>query len=82
MSAHFNQQDQFLSVARRERTALTVFLNNGFQFKGVGKGFDSFTLMLEGDGRQRLVYKHAISTIVPDKPINMELPPETRQSGK
>ena len=60
-----NLQDQFLNIARRNKIPLTVYLTNGFQFKGIVKGFDSFTVILEGDGKQNLVYKHAISTIIP-----------------
>ena len=58
-------QDIFLRRASRERSQLTVFLMNGFQMKGVVTGFDSFTVVLETDGRQQLIYKHAISTMVP-----------------
>ena len=57
-------QDQFLNQARRERTPLTVFLMNGFQMRGIVRGFDSFTVVLETDGKQQLIYKHAISTVV------------------
>ena len=65
-----NLQDTFLNQARKEKTAVTIYLTNGFQFKGIVKGFDSFTVILECNGRQNLVYKHAISTITPSKPIN------------
>ena len=64
-----NLQDVFLNGARKEKVQLTVYLTNGFQFKGVVKGFDNFTVILEHDGKQSLVYKHAISTIVPAKTI-------------
>jgi host factor-I protein len=50
---------------------LTIFLINGFQFKGIVKSFDNFTVVVDVEGRQRLVYKHAISTIVPDKNIEI-----------
>ena len=49
--------------------ALTVFLMNGFQLRGVVTGFDNFTVVVNSDGKQQLIYKHAISTIVPAKPI-------------
>ncbi|MFQ8600772.1 MAG: RNA chaperone Hfq [Oscillospiraceae bacterium] len=66
-----NLQDVFLNQARREKISVTIYLTNGFQFKGVVKGFDSFTVILDCDGRQNLVYKHAISTIIPAKAISI-----------
>lgn len=66
-----NLQDSFLNQARKAGIPLTVFLTNGFQFKGTVKGFDSFTVVLENEGKQNLVYKHAISTIVPSKSIEL-----------
>ena len=64
-----NLQDLFLNQARRERSVITMFLMNGFQLHGIVRGFDSFTVVLESDGKQQLIYKHAISTVVPPKPI-------------
>lgn len=58
-------QDIFLNEARRKNAPLTVFLVNGFQMRGVVTGFDSFTVTLLSDGRQQLIYKHAISTVAP-----------------
>ena len=66
-----NLQDIFLNQARKTGIALTVFLMNGFQFKGTVTGFDSFTVVLDSDGKQQLIYKHAISTMVPSKPIRL-----------
>lgn len=66
-----NLQDVFLNQARREKITVTIYLTNGFQFKGVVRGFDSFTVILDCDGRQNLVYKHAISTIIPAKAISI-----------
>ena len=71
MMKTMNLQDVFLNQARKERIPLTMFLTNGFQFKGVVKGFDSFTVILESEGRQNMVYKHAISTITPLRAINI-----------
>ena len=68
-----NVQDLILNQARRDRSMVTVFLMNGFQLHGVVKGFDSFTLVLDSDGKQQLIYKHAISTIVPPRPISLDL---------
>lgn len=66
-----NLQDTFLNVARNEKIALTVFLVNGFQIKGTVTSFDNFTVALDTEGRQQLIYKHAISTIIPARPIGM-----------
>ena len=67
-----NLQDAFLNLARRERLTVTMFLMNGFQLHGVVKGFDGFTVVLDSEGRQQLIYKHAISTIVPPRPLSFE----------
>ena len=66
-----NLQDVFLNQARREKITVTIYLTNDFQFKGVVRGFDSFTVILDCEGRQNLVYKHAISTIIPSKTISI-----------
>lgn len=66
-----NLQDLFLLNARRTRTPLTVFLVNGFQMRGTVTGFDSFIVMLDSDGKQQMIYKHAISTIAPLNAINL-----------
>ncbi len=71
MSKGMNLQDVFLNQARKDKVPLTIYLTNGFQFKGIIKGFDGFTVILDCDGKQNLVYKHAISTIVPSKPISI-----------
>ncbi len=60
-----NLQDRFLTAARRGETPVTVFLVNGFQMRGTIAGFDPFTVVLMTDGKQNLIYKHAISTISP-----------------
>ena len=67
-----NYQEQFLAAARREKCIVTVFLMNGFQMKGCIRGFDSFVVMLESEGRQQMIFKHAISTIVPPKPLSLQ----------
>ncbi len=66
-----NLQDVFLNQARKEKMPVTIFLTNGFQFRGIVQGFDNFTVVLDSDGKQNLVYKHAISTVVPSRPISM-----------
>lgn len=67
---NINLQDVFLNQVRKEHIPVTVYLTNGFQLKGLVKGFDNFTVVLETDGKQQLVYKHAISTISPMKIVN------------
>ncbi|GAB6180772.1 RNA chaperone Hfq [Desulfotomaculum defluvii] len=65
-----NLQDAFLNQVRKENIPVTIFLINGFQLKGMVRGFDNFTVILESDGKQLMVYKHAISTISPLRPVN------------
>lgn len=64
-----NLQDIFLNNARKGKIQVTVFLMNGVRLTGTVKGFDSFTVVLDSDNKQQLIYKHAISTISPAKPI-------------
>ena len=66
-----NLQDLFLNQTRKDRQSVTLFLMNGFQMRGIVRGFDSFTVVLETDGKQQLIYKHAISTITPLKSISI-----------
>lgn len=65
-----NLQDAFLNQVRKENIPVTIFLINGFQLKGMVRGFDNFTVILESDGKQLMVYKHAISTVSPLRPVN------------
>lgn len=71
MAKDMNLQDVFLNQARKERIPVTIYITNGFQFKGIVKGFDNYTVILDTDGRQNLIYKHAISTITPMRPISL-----------
>lgn len=71
MSKSPNLQDVFLASARRTETPVTVFLMNGFQMRGVITGFDAFTVILTTDGRQNLIYKHAISTVSPARTVDL-----------
>ena len=66
-----NLQEGFLNRARTERVGVTVFLVNGFQMRGTIRGFDSFVVLLESEGKQQVIYKHAISTIVPAKNLDL-----------
>ena len=60
-----------MNQARRERLMVTVFLVNGFQMRGVIRGFDSFVVFVDSDGKQQMIYKHAISTIAPSRTVTM-----------
>jgi host factor-I protein len=72
MKTTINIQDQFLNQLRKESIQVTVFLLNGFQLRGYIKGFDNFTVLLEVQGKQQLIYKHAISTFAPERNIQFE----------
>ena len=65
-------QDAFLNETRKEHQLVTVFLMNGFQMKGVVTGFDPFVVCLVSEGKQQMIYKHAISTIVPAHPMRLK----------
>lgn len=65
-----NLQDSFLNQVRKENMPVIIYLVNGFQLRGSVKGFDNFTVIIENDGKQQLVYKHAISTITPFRALN------------
>ncbi|KHD86075.1 RNA-binding protein Hfq [Heyndrickxia ginsengihumi] len=73
MNKAINIQDQFLNQLRKEGTVVTVFLMNGFQLRGQVKAFDNFTVLFETDGKQQLVFKHAISTFTPQKTFKLML---------
>jgi len=66
-----NLQDIFLLRARRDRIPVTMFLMNGFQLRGTITGFDAFVVVLDSEGRQQVIYKHAISTIVPMRAVEL-----------
>jgi len=66
-----NLQDSFLNQVRKESVPVTIYLVNGYQLKGYIKGFDNFTVVLEQDGKQQLVYKHALSTVTPMRAVNL-----------
>lgn len=66
-----NLQETFLIRARRDRVPVTMFLMNGFQMRGIITGFDAFAVILESEGRQQMIYKHAISTIAPARSVDL-----------
>lgn len=65
-----------LNHLRREKQCATMFLINGFQMKGVVTGFDDFTVIVEADGKQQMIYKHAISTVIPSRAVLLTEPAE------
>ena len=67
-----NLQENFLNQARKENVPVTVHLVNGFQIKGMIRGFDQFTVIVDSMGRQQMIFKHAISTITPIKPLGTQ----------
>ncbi|HHT85123.1 MAG: RNA chaperone Hfq [Bacillota bacterium] len=68
-----NLQDSYLNQIRKDNVLTTVYLVNGFQLKGLVKAFDSYTVLLDVDGKQMLIYKHAISTINPLRPVSLSV---------
>ncbi len=75
MSEFTTLQDAILKECCRDKVPVTLFLMNGFQLRGVITGFDSFVVVLVSDGRQQMIYKHAISTLVPIKPLKAAATP-------
>ena len=71
-----NLQENFLNQARKENIPVTIHLVNGFQIKGMIRGFDQFTVVIDSMGRQQMVFKHAISTITPARPLGGTKPEE------
>ena len=69
MSETATLQDAILKEVRRDKVPGTLFLMNGFQLRGIITGFDSFVVVLVSDGKQQMIYKHAISTLAPMKPL-------------
>jgi host factor-I protein len=76
-----NLQDQFLNHIRKNKTPVTVFLINGVKLQGIITWFDNFCVLLRRDGHSQLVYKHAISTVMPVSPIQLYDDPEQEESA-
>ena len=74
MNETMNLQDAILKEVRREKVPVTLFLMNGFQLRGIITGFDSFVVVLVTDGKQQMIYKHAISTLAPIRPLKAAAP--------
>ena len=76
MSKAINLQDLLLNQLRKDKVLVTIFLTNGFQLKGTVKGFDNFVVLLESEGKQQMLYKHAISTVSPAKNVSLNMSAE------
>lgn len=72
MQKNSNLQDVYLTNVSKNRLNVTMFLMNGYQLRGVITGFDAFTVVLNSDGRQQVIYKHTISTIVAERPVDLK----------
>ena len=72
MNETMNLQDAILKEVRRDKVPVTLFLMNGFQLRGIITGFDSFVVVLVTDGKQQMIYKHAISTLVPSRALELD----------
>ncbi|HHX63183.1 MAG TPA: RNA chaperone Hfq [Epulopiscium sp.] len=72
MDKTMNLQENLLNQLRKDKTIVTVFLTNGFQLKGLVRGFDNFIVLVETDEKQQIIYKHAISTIIPASSIMLD----------
>jgi len=75
-------QDSFLNAVRKQKAAVTVFLMNGVKLQGVVTSFDNFSMLLRRDGHAQLIYKHAISTIMPVNNIQLFVPGDDPEVGK
>ena len=69
MSESTNLQEAILKEVRKDKIPVTLFLMNGFQLRGTITGYDNFVVVLVSDGKQQMIYKHAISTLAPIKPV-------------
>lgn len=78
-----NLQDLFLNQVRKERVVVTIYLIGGVQLKGLVKGFDSFTILLDTPGKPtQIIYKHAVASIVPGKQINITMNGEIEEQAE
>lgn len=71
MNKSINIQDNFLNQLRKENIPVTVYLTNGFQIRGIIKAFDNFTIVVDSEGKQQMIYKHAVSTFTPLRPVSL-----------
>ncbi|MFW5992328.1 MAG: RNA chaperone Hfq [Halanaerobiaceae bacterium] len=79
MKSQLNLQDNVLNEVRKNNISVVIYLMNGFQLKGKVIGFDNFTIILRSEGQEQLIYKHAISTISPQKKLENLFKPEIKE---
>ena len=77
MRNEINLQDRMLAALRQQGQNTTFYLMNGFQTRGIIRGFDNFVVFLESDGKQQMIYKHAISTVTPSHPVQYSSMPSS-----
>ena len=77
-----NVQDVFLNYIRKQKTPVTIFLVNGVKLQGIVTWFDNFSVLLRRDGHTQLVYKHAISTVMPSVPVQLFEPEKDDSAGE
>jgi host factor-I protein len=75
MNKSINIQDNFLNQLRKDNIPVTVYLTNGFQIRGIIKAFDNFTIIVDSEGKQQMIYKHAISTFTPLRAVSFNIDP-------
>lgn len=80
MHKSINIQDMFLNQLRKESIPVTVYLTNGFQIRGLIRAFDNFTIVIDSEGRQQMIYKHAISTFTPQRNVSLMQESDTNTS--
>lgn len=76
-----NVQNALLDAAKRTKTVVTIFLVNGFQMHGLVKNYDNFCILLEADGKQNMVYKHAVSTVTPSRNLDLQTKTDGAETG-
>ena len=76
-----NLQDVFLNQVRKEHIPIVIYLINGFQLKGIVRGFDNYTIILDSEGKQQMVYKHAVSTLIPQKQVTFIFSDKSNNNG-
>ncbi|NLM44690.1 MAG: RNA chaperone Hfq [Clostridiales bacterium] len=76
-----NLQDVFLNQVRKEHIPIVIYLINGFQLKGIVRGFDNYTIILDSEGKQQMVYKHAVSTLIPQKQVTFIFSDKSNDNG-
>jgi RNA chaperone Hfq len=81
MNKSINIQDTFLNQLRKENIPVTIYLTNGFQIRGQVRAFDNFTIVIDSEGRQQMIYKHAISTFMPQRNVSLAQPQDSSNNA-